>query len=374
MFNTNELAKRKPGFIGGSSNILPGIEEAMGRHGRTPETIGKATLILDEFHVAATGDGEFAEAFKTANLPPTIAITTQKEYDAHIKPNLALDKRFVKIEIESTDPEVTKQILYALLATSYPTIECDEETINHLVRTLAEDKNLVQPFESIQIFERVIRDFITSTKSNVEMKELKKSHNELVSKRTTLLNTQKTRKGDIQNIAKELQQLNRDISIKKAAIDLLQAQFNELERTKVLLDKIRKAKYETSLLFEKESTNTSFAQNHFHLLSYFEGIMKKEIATQSEKLKIKSKIDIELITSAIKQKKTEDDKDNKAAKEEAERKKIDTEQEFVKTQIRQEMLREILEGPVKEELSKELRAAEEANRQPARAEAEEYKE
>ena len=108
--NTSDLVGQKASFLGGGNNILKKISEAMGRHRR------QIILVLDEIHMACKNNEKIADQLKTflddgGEFPHVIGITTEEEYEEHVKDNNAFSLRFDKVEIKSTSQDETLKIL-----------------------------------------------------------------------------------------------------------------------------------------------------------------------------------------------------------------------------------------------------------------------
>ncbi|MBI3901097.1 MAG: AAA family ATPase, partial [Chlamydiia bacterium] len=108
--NTTDLVGQTASFLGGGNDILNKISAAMGRHRND------IILVLDEIHMACKNNEKLADQLKTfldedGEFPHVIGITTEEEYDKHVKDNNAFSLRFDRVDIKNTSQDETLKIL-----------------------------------------------------------------------------------------------------------------------------------------------------------------------------------------------------------------------------------------------------------------------
>ena len=159
-FNTAKLVDCKEMFSGGNK-ILKRISDAIGDN---PKKREDCILVLDEIHLAfqKKEDSSIGEQLKTyldqkdGNFPHVIGLTTQEEYNDYIYvPHQAVDRRFEKIIITSTDEATTKTILKQFLMHKAPGTVVDKDALKLLIRETEEHP---QPLTSQVILGMVLED------------------------------------------------------------------------------------------------------------------------------------------------------------------------------------------------------------------------
>lgn len=291
--NTADVVDQQASFLGGGNNILNKISSAMGRHRND------IILVLDEIHMACKDNAKIADQLKTfldvaGAFPHVIGITTEEEYNNHVRNNSAFALRFDKVKIKSTDKDETLRILAdtVLRSRSKPLIK--DGALEHIYEKSCEDINHLQPEASLKLLKRCINRTEKTQKSPTEKKKVKNS-NQIHALRSMAAAS----RGSVeQESGKNIANLKEERNKLKKSIDVEHKNIDKLFKSKELLDRVTKEIY-TSV--QKISTFTPNSENEKQLKIFLllHGFLRKfwefHIEDSAKKLKINLVIDKELI-------------------------------------------------------------------------------
>lgn len=287
-FNMATIIKAK-GMFGGANRAIEDIQRDIGRHH------GKIILVLDEFHTAflpGINDG-ISEQLKSFLDGPykVIACTTQEEYEKYCKPNKAADRRFKKIEIASTTPDETLQILRDfLLIDSFDGLITDEA----LEKIVDATKDKPQPFTAVEIIKECINLSQSTQKSETE-KELGAKQAEYQQRLAKIASA----RGDT------FAQASPDgLGELKEEIERLTSEVNEQRHARSELFRARKKLMQVSTRIfhtaKRASQADVKAQNELLLLrDHLSPKLDAWIRKASESLKMTSVIDVDLVGKVL---------------------------------------------------------------------------
>lgn len=293
--NTTDIIGHQASFLGGGNNILNKISAAMGRHRND------IILVLDEIHMACKNNEKMADQLKTfldenGDFPHVIGITTEEEYENHVKDNHAFSLRFDKVNIENTSQDETLKILGDTLLRSRSKPLINDGALDRIYEKSCEVKDAPQPTSALKLLKRCINRTETSQKSPTEKKIIKVS-NKILSLRSQAA----VRRGRKKDVNKQIHELEKQISELQEVLEKEQKELNKLFKAKELLDRVTKETYSTILKISAISQKTLNSKNEkqlklFLLLHEFLGrSLEAHIEETAKTLGIKAVINEELI-------------------------------------------------------------------------------
>lgn len=299
--NTSDLVGHKASLFGGGNNILKNISAEMGRH---REDI---ILVLDEIHVACRNNEKIAEQLKTfldegGKFPHVIGITTEEEYEKHVKDNNAFALRFDKVQIENTNEVETLKILgdALLSAQSKPLIK--EGALNRIYEKSLVPEDAPQPTTSLKLLKQCINRTVKVQKSPLQNKIT-----EVSTKILSLRSQAAASRGRKKEARIEIAGLEKQISALKMELIEEQKELNKLFKSKDLLDRVTKETYLSVLKISAIAQNKLGPKDEKQLKLFLllHGFLARSledyISEKSSKLGIKTFIDAELIDEIAKQ-------------------------------------------------------------------------
>lgn len=220
--NTSDLIDQKASFLGGSSTILNEISSAMGRHRK------EIILVLDEIHMACKNDEKTADQLKTfldegGEFSHVIGITTEEEYEKHVKNNQAFSLRFDRVDIRNTSRDETIKILAetVLRSGSRPLIR--EGSFDQIYDQSFLQPSAPQPVAAIKLLKRCIHRTEQMQRSSTEKKIIEVSNRiqaiQLQAAATPV--SHKDMVTQIDQLQQELQVLRRTLSQEQQGLDKL---------------------------------------------------------------------------------------------------------------------------------------------------------
>jgi len=294
--NTSDIIGQKASFLGGANNILNEISAAMGRHR------DDIILVLDEIHMACKNNEKIADQLKTfldedGEFPHVIGITTEEEYDEHVKNNNAFSLRFDRVDIENTDRDETLRILGNTLLRSRSKPLMKEGALDQIYDQSCRDEEAPQPATSLKLLKRCINRTEKTQKSPTEKKIIEVS-NKILSLRSQAAASRgrkKEAKVEIAELEKQIRKLHEALHKEKKELD-------KLFKSKALLDRVTKETYVSVLKISAIAQKRLNAKNErelklFLLLHEFLGrSLESHIKERAETLGVKAVIDEELIS------------------------------------------------------------------------------
>lgn len=305
--NTADLVNYKESFGNGGSKILSKISNLMGRHR------DKFILVFDEIHLACQKNEQSAigEQLKTLldpgneSFPYVIGITTEEEFYRDIYVNhSAFARRFKRINIESTTPSETLEILQNSLLQRAPKTIVENGALQFLMKST---HTLTEPTSSLKILTTCIQKTAESQKSPLEITadQIRSHIQELLSSSSTSSGTDflpYTRKEKLTKLETELQAIDKKIKEKKV-------EYSRLSQARDTLWDIKRLIYGKVLKTAPLSTENISSSNQKELksvlfLSHFLApAMESFVREESNRLGIKTVIDKPLIQSILKEEK-----------------------------------------------------------------------
>ena len=293
--NTTDIVGQKASFLGGGNNILNKISAAMGRHR------DDIILVLDEIHMACKNNEKIADQLKTfldenGEFPHVIGITTEEEYDSHVKDNNAFSLRFDRVDIENTSQDETLRILGDTLLRSHSKPLIKEGALDHIYEKSCEVEDAPQPAASLKLLKRCINRTGKTQKSPTEKKIIEVS-NKILSLRSQAAASRgrkKEAKVQIAELENQLSELQEVLSKEKIELD-------KLFKSKELLDRVTKETYCSVLKISAIAQKTLNSKNEkqlklFLLLHEFLGkSLESHVEETAEALGVQAVIGEELI-------------------------------------------------------------------------------
>lgn len=293
--NTTDILGQKASFLGGGNNILKKISAEMGRHR------DDIILVLDEIHMACKNNEKIADQLKTfldenGEFPHVIGITTEEEYDKHVKDNNAFSLRFDRVDIENTSQDETLRILGDTLLRSRSKPLMKEGALDQIYDKSCEVEDAPQPATSLKLLKRCINRTEKTQKSPTEKKIIEVS-NKILSLRSQAAASRgrkKEAKVQIAELEKQIKKLQEALHKEKMELD-------KLFKSKDLLDRVTKETYSSVLKISAIAQKTLNSKNEkqlklFLLLHEFLGrSLESHIEETAETLGVKAVIDEELI-------------------------------------------------------------------------------
>jgi ATP-dependent Clp protease ATP-binding subunit ClpA len=292
--NTTEILSQKVSLQGGANNMLNKISTTMGRHR------DDIILVLDEIHMACKNKEKIADQLKTfldenGEFPHVIGITTQKEYDEHVKDNDAFSLRFDKVTIENTSRDETLKILADTVLRSHAKPLIKEDALDQIYDKSCEVKDAPQPATSIKLLKKCINRTGKTQKSPTEDKIIEVS-NKILSLRSQAAVCRGRKKEKVQ-----ITLLEKNVMELKETQSKEQKELKKLFKSKDLLDRVTKETYASALKISTLTHKKLHAKNEqqlktFLLLHEFLGrALESHIEETAKTLGIKVVIDKELI-------------------------------------------------------------------------------
>lgn len=292
--NTSNIVGDQASFFGGNK-IVEKISSEMGRHR------DDIILVLDEIHMACKGDSQLADKLKTyldagGDFPHVIGITTNEEYNKHVKNNHAFSMRFDKVKIKNTDKDETLQILSDKVLRSKLKPIIEDGALELIYEKATVDKSLPQPATSMKLLNRCINQTGRTQKSPTE-KEIARLSNQILSHRTKAA-AMRGRKRDKNN---SIAALETELAELKETLQEERKELNHLFKSKDLFDRVTQATYSAVAKIPKVANAALSSKNEkqlkiFILLHEFLGrTLEAHIREKSEELDIETVIDQDLV-------------------------------------------------------------------------------
>lgn len=292
--NTADIIGQQASFLGGGNNILNKISAAMGRH---RENI---LLVLDEIHMACKNNEKIADQLKpfldeNGEFPHVIGITTEEEYNNHIKDNHAFSLRFDRVDIKNTTQDETLKILCDTLLKNRSKPLIKEGALDHLYNKSSEIENAPQPATALKILNRCIHRISKTQKSPTEKKIVE------ISNKILLLRAQGAVNRGKQKERTQIAELERQVIELQQLLVKEQKELENLFKSKDLLDRVTIETYSSVLKISSIAQNTLNVENEkqlnlFVLLHEFlSPLLEAHITAESKRLGIQIFIDKTLI-------------------------------------------------------------------------------
>jgi ATP-dependent Clp protease ATP-binding subunit ClpA len=293
--NTTDIVGQKASSLGGGNNILKKISATMGRHR------DDIILVLDEIHIACKNNEKIADQLKTfldenGEFPHVIGITTEEEYDTHVKGNNAFSLRFDRVDIENTSQDETMRILGDTLLRSCSKPLIKEGALDQIYAKSCEVEDAPQPAASIKLLKRCINRMEKTQKSPTEKKIIEVS-NKILSLRSQAAASRGRKKEAKVQIA----ELEKQITELQEARHKEKKELAKLYKSKDLFDRVTKETYSSVLKISAIAQKTLNSKTEkqlklFLLLHEFLGrSLESYIEEKAKTLGVKAVIDEKLI-------------------------------------------------------------------------------
>lgn len=293
--NTTDIIGQTASFLGGGNNILNKISQAMGRHR------DDIILVLDEIHMACKNNEKIADQLKifldeNGEFPHVIGITTEEEYDKHVKDNHAFSLRFDRVDIENTSKDETLKILGNTLLRSRSNPLIKEGMLGQIYDKSSNIVDAPQPAASLKLLKRCINRMDKTQQLPTEKKIIELS-NKILSLRSQAAVSRGRKKGEKVQIA----DLEKQMSELQGILCKEKKELNKLSKSKDLLDLVTKETYFSVLKISSLAQNTlnSKAEKQLKLFlllhEFLARFLESHIEETAKKLGIKAIIDEKLI-------------------------------------------------------------------------------
>jgi ATP-dependent Clp protease ATP-binding subunit ClpC len=168
-FNMADLIDQQASLIGGSNKTLNQISDAMGHHRKD------IFLVFDEIHMACKNNQKMADQLKLfldegGEFPHVIGITTEEEYEKHVKENHAFSLRFDRVAVASTSQEETLMVLKETLLKSRSKPLLSDEDVLQRIYQKSQQKEGPQPAEALKLLKKCIQRTEQTQRSPLEKK------------------------------------------------------------------------------------------------------------------------------------------------------------------------------------------------------------
>lgn len=293
--NTTDLVGQKAAArLGGGNRILNKISAAMGRHR------DNVILVFDEIHMACKNNEKMADQLKTfldegGEFPHVIGITTDEEYNNHVKDNNAFSLRFDKVEIKNTDQDETLKILADSLLRSRSKPMIKKGVINYLYQKSQKIENAPQPIAALKMLKKCINKTEKTQLSLTEKKVIEIS-NKILSLRSQAVVSYE--KDDECN--KQIAAFEKQLAELQAVVLKEKNEWEQLFKAKNLFNKVAKQTY-ASIFKVSQAVKDNFNSEKrkegawFFLLQLYSRALEDHIETKSKELGAKVIIDESLV-------------------------------------------------------------------------------
>ncbi len=287
--NTSDIVDQKASFLGGSSTILNEISSAMGRHRK------EIILVLDEIHMACKNNEKTADQLKTfldegGEFAHVIGITTEQEYNRHVKDNQAFSLRFDRVDIKNTSRDETIKILAETLlkSTSKPLMK--EGGFDQIYDYSCAQPLAPQPATAIKLLKRCIHHTEETQRSSTG-KKITEISNRIQAIRLQAVATSGHRPSTTTQLEQQLETLHKALLKEQHALD-------QLLHAKQLLSRTTQQMYVSAL---KTTLGDATQRNLFVLLRVFlRKSLESFIEEQAKHLRVRAVIDHSLIAEEAK--------------------------------------------------------------------------
>ncbi len=292
--NTTDIIDQKASFLGGGSNILTQISEAMGRHRND------VILVLDEIHMACKNKEKIADQLKTfldegGAFPHVIGITTVEDYK-HVKENNAFSQRFDRVDITSMQESETLNVLGDTLLRSPSRPPIKEGALEQIFKKATTDVNAPQPETSLRLLKRCINRTRDTQKSTREKDIIKKSSEiqSLYSQAAACRSRKKDVQQQIAVLEAQLRKLQNELSEE-------QKDLQKLYKSRNLLDRVTTETYASvikiSKMAQKKLNSKDEKQLNLFLLlhAFLDPSLESHIEAKAKALGVRAIIDKALI-------------------------------------------------------------------------------
>ncbi|MBP9841692.1 MAG: AAA family ATPase [Simkaniaceae bacterium] len=258
--NTADLTGKTTTWMG-DGNVLNRISAAMGRHRKD------VILVLDEIHMACKNNEKIGEQLKTfldegGEFPHVIGITTEEEYDAHVRPNFAFSRRFDKVVISNTGEAETLKVLSDKLLGSKAKPLVEPGALLHLYHKSQEDGPVIQPTTALTLLEKCIQQTTPTQRSSADQRIAA-----LATQILSLRSQAATLRGSHPPLSDEVDELETEMATLRQAALNEKNQLKQLFKTKKVFDRVAKATYSSAIKLSQEASEKETKQ--FVLLHEF---------------------------------------------------------------------------------------------------------
>lgn len=286
--STSKLCKKECVFQG--KDPAEKISEAIKHHKE------EVVLVFDEIHIAFQGEKNSLVSQKLKDMldvgrdfPYVIGITTTKEFKDNIVQDTAFVNRFNVIEVESTNREVTLEILRRSLLTSSPISLCEKGALEDMFELT---KKQPQPYASRLLLDRCI-SLTSHRQQSAKVKQLEA----LKSQRDSFASEGIDALFDQKDSTESIEQLDREITQLQDAVNQEQRQLRRLFQIRGKMATTKKTIYK---MVAKASDLKERELNRFILMSQLMRSMLEYVRRQEKELGVKVIIDNNVIKDAHK--------------------------------------------------------------------------
>lgn len=303
--NTADLIDHYSFFSGGASKILNEISTCMGRHRN------QIILVLDEIHMACKNKQKMADQLKPfldegGLFPHVIGITTEEEYQKHVKENQAFSLRFDPVNIRSTNEEETLLILgQTILKSRFKPLLSGGNVLKYIYDRSCLDGGLPQPASALKLLKQCIHQTGRTQKLPTERKIAELSRRISSSSLNSILQAARNSEIDVQisQMEKQMERLQEKLNLEKKQIE-------RFFKAKDLLCLTKEKMYATLIkvahISQKELSFEDKKQINFYLLlrEFLINFIEPHIQETSKHLGFKAIIDKILVDEMVSESKS----------------------------------------------------------------------
>ncbi len=265
-------------------------------------------LALDEFHIAAQNE-TVRNNFKTlldseARPMHCICLTTRKEYEQYIAKDAALDRRFVKINVDKMTDDQTFNVLRAYINQSEPSIKFSNKAIRKIVQLTRTSQ--------INISKQIVNQAIVKIKDiqsgKVESERFEKLQQEW---QTKFQNSKGIDTPNGQMIYTGLNACNLTVQKMKERSTEIKQELTVLNGLKKQKDDYKKATWKLAAqikMMPKEASTQSlkklFIFCKYYSIPILSNLFKEQLKSLKEK-QIAGKVDVEFVQEVFEEKMAE---------------------------------------------------------------------
>ena len=201
-------------------------------------------LVLDEIHMACKNGESIADQLKTfldegGDFPHVIGITTDEEYENHIKENAAFSLRFDRVDIENCNRDECMSILSDTVLKSRSKPFLTPDALSEIYEATVDDDS-PQPAASLKLLKKCINRTEKTQKTVTEKKIIAIANKIFALRSVAAASGSSNHYEEISKLEKELRKL-------KLGLQKTRKETQQLFEWKGVLDRARRESYQTVL-------------------------------------------------------------------------------------------------------------------------------
>lgn len=293
--NTVDILGQQAYCLESANSVLSAISAKMGRHR------DNIILVLDEIHMACKHKSKVADQLKTflderGAFPHVIGITTDEEYEQHVRHNHAFSMRFDKVEISNMSKDETLSVLADTLLRSTATPIIREGVLEYIYDKSMEDPEAAQPAAALKLLKQCINKTLQTQQSPLQQRIAALANSVLALQAQAAAGCGRNRSAAAHITAFESERHELQQQLQQQ-----QQQLGQLFQAKQLLQQVTKDTYATVLKIAAVGQQALAAQEHkplklFLLLHEFLGkALQSRVEAQAAACDVRVVIDAALV-------------------------------------------------------------------------------